>query len=374
MVINYIQSIVAEKVVGNMNERIKSLDGLKGLFCIPIVFVHYRYIANHYNLPITQLPFFNYIGVFYEKGALFVSPFFWISGFLVEKKYGKSLADMSLLSFIKTRMRVLYPMVFMSVSIGIAISVIDKLLLGREVTAPIDLKWIVLNYTLTHSGWFYQSEYTAYGSGTWFVCVLFLCYIYYYFITKLVPTEFKSVFYIFVFLLGAGGVGPDVMWSPECMCSFFGGVILFRLIYDDENRIIKVNLERKRKNAAFLVIFVLLALCILKYGITDEIVRFYISPFALLSSIEFSPFVRILESRIVQIIGKYSMSTYLSHMHVQRILYIVLALCGTSLTFFNIYVWILVLVFCSIGSIVYYILVQKKFSVFFGELCNTLFI
>ena len=62
--------------------RISEIDMLRGLLCIPIVLIHYKSVANLWDVSSAKLPFNGIFGLFYEMDVS-VMPFFWISGFLM---------------------------------------------------------------------------------------------------------------------------------------------------------------------------------------------------------------------------------------------------------------------------------------------------
>ena len=344
-------------------QRLNALDGLKGLCCVPIVFIHYHSVANHWSIPASELPFYHLCRLFYEKGALFVYPFFWLSGFLMAMQYGNTLQDITVVSFLRKRMKRLYPMVFVSITLGVIISGIDWILIGVKMTPPLDLEWIALNYLLMHNSWFVQSDFTAYGSGTWFVCVLLLCYLYFYLIFRFIRKEYRIYACVLMFILGVSSMAIPVMWSPSGICAFFGGVILYELVYDQENQIVLHDICKPIKILFYSLCFVILIYIFIKIeDFSQERMLFFVSPVFILISIEV-PFAKaILETRILQWLGRISVSIYLSHMHVQRIIGIVLKKCSSHLTFQQMEIWVIVFLSCIGMAILYYECVEKRFS------------
>ena len=89
----------------------------------------------------------------------------------------------------------LYPVVFISITIGIITSAVDWLTLGGIIAPPLDLKWIMLNYILMHNSWFVHSDLLAYGSGTWLV----------------------------LFIMGVAKVNIPILWNSSGIASVFWG-------------------------------------------------------------------------------------------------------------------------------------------------------
>lgn len=111
-------------------KRVKSLDGLRGICCLPIILVHYYGAASAINeINVRELPLSGVLGPFFEYGYIFVYVFFWLSGFLCEARYKEKIRTITIFEFIKKRMRKLYPMAFVSITLGILISLLQLLFL-----------------------------------------------------------------------------------------------------------------------------------------------------------------------------------------------------------------------------------------------------
>ena len=50
-------------------ERLKAINGLKGICCIPILFIHYNAVAGCWDLMPESLPFYRVFGALYKNGA-----------------------------------------------------------------------------------------------------------------------------------------------------------------------------------------------------------------------------------------------------------------------------------------------------------------
>ena len=95
--------------------RITQLDGLRGLFSVLIIFLHY---------PKEYLPSYIYENFIIRNSFIFVDFFFVISGFVISYNYSKTNLDLKL--FLKKRIIRLYPLLFYTSFIFIFFEIIDE--------------------------------------------------------------------------------------------------------------------------------------------------------------------------------------------------------------------------------------------------------
>jgi len=227
----------------------RSLTSLKGLFIL--------IIAVHNTLLVTPL-FSGVPGVAFIKlfgGALGNSMFFILSGFLLSGNYKDRIQQhgISFRDYMLRRLKKLYPMYILS---NFAALTIDILRYG---VSAINIEKIILSTLLIRSG---------YNSPTWFLCVLFVCYVLYFgicyfakspthyivytFLTASVGYSLMNVNLDFLFLSPSYGIG---------FLNFFLGCILAE-IYP----LISEKLH-KRLQPLFLVLLPLLMYLMLSYGV-----------------------------------------------------------------------------------------------------------
>ena len=349
--------------------RIKSLDGLRGLACLPIVLVHYYGAADAINgAGVRELPFAGILGPLYEYGYIFVYVFFWLSGFLCESRYKDNIKQLSIFSFIKKRMKKLYPMAFVSITLGIVISFMDQVITGGMcVQKPIKLWYIFLSYTFQQIGWVEQSWMMPYGSGGWFLCVLLLCYVLFWVINNLFDQN-KYYFYVTImFFIGWAAYSGNKeipffnVWNGSGYCGFFGGVLLYELFYGDfcENtQRIKSIFNNWLFSAGLLCI--LLGAVVLG-GCSPVMVLVLYSPIMILYSLEVRWTKTLLELKGIQLLGRLSMSIYMSHAHVINLISIILVYSRFPSSYRDSYFFFMVIISCIIIGIIYYGLIEKRF-------------
>lgn len=172
-------------------KRLDQIDGLKLMFCMGIVLVHYFSMLGSGNSE--QVPYWNILQLAYRFGYMGVEAFFLFSGFLMAYAYKEKIAKLSFVEFIKSRFKVLYPMTAASMLAGIMVCLVDGILFEYEITGkPVNLWYIFLSFTLTQTGWV-EEVINPYGSATWFVCVLLLVYIIYFLICKITNNNEKYI-------------------------------------------------------------------------------------------------------------------------------------------------------------------------------------
>lgn len=348
-----------------MKERSKAIDGLKGLCCLPIVFVHYQAMSNSaWGIKGDLLPYSKLFGVLYEYGWIFIYPFFCISGFNIALHYKKRIRKLSFLSFFTHRLKKIYPMVFMSTTIGIVLSVLDKTLTGQIITTNFDSWHIIMNYLLMQYGWAEDLEVTSYGSGTWFICVLVLCYIYYYFIAKMVDEKKYLISLFICFFIGwaTHNVNFPFIRSQGGYCAFFAGTIIYELLYGEIHESIIIKTAKARVEVMTFIAILALGVLIFIGGFSPVIMMVIIAPMMIVYSLKIDWAKTILENKALQILGKYSMSIYLSHMLTQRMIVIAIVRSGVQVNFTNEIVFISTIVLCMIFAVVYYYLVEQWFT------------
>lgn len=360
--------------------RLISLDGLKGIFSITIILIHYTSNAiNKFGVTTDQLPFYKFMKVFYDQGYVFIFPFFWISGFLIAMQYKNSLKQMSLGVFIKRRLRKLYPMVFASITIGLVMSIADKYLTGSKVTTPFDFWLLIKDYSLTYSGWAEPVDLIGYVGGVeWFICVLLLCYIYYYFIVHKIRQENYLLAISVMFFAGwavyAWPLGPMPFFGGKGgYCAFFGGTLLYEFVYGDLKDVFKSNLNDKTKSVLSAIAILILALLGIKGYLSMMSVLVFVCPLMIIFSLEIRWVKTVLEFKPIQLLGMLSMSIYMSHALTLRASVMIIKSLSLNCTFCDLPVFFIVITGCFVFALIYYLLVEKKFVAFFNKSIGTIF-
>lgn len=237
-----------------------SIEGLKGLSALWIACIlHYILLCG----PIVFEEVDSYICIITIS---LPQVFFVVSGFLtsfsIKKK--RSIAQYMIPKIIK-----LYPQVILSVFI---IYFIEKgwkniygefILYGKE--KNYNILSLILNCLGFQSGWIGDKDAVAVNGPTWFLSILFICYILHYFINKIDNTRVRIMLY---FVLYFGGI--IIMLFPankmllfvdsgQGYCGYYGGVLLGVLIGKKE------DLQRKPYKGVIFVFYMIVQLLIMNW-------------------------------------------------------------------------------------------------------------
>lgn len=157
-----------------------ALTGLKGL-AILVIFLFHTLNIDHFGLP-EAFSFLKAYGGYFGNYI-----FFMLSGFLISHTYRDRIrsGESSLGFFLGKRLIKLYPVYLLSNTI-MHISMINK-----HGALILNVEQSILTALLQSGGTLYKQS--PWNYPTWFVCVLFLCYILYYAITSLCKNHTRYV-------------------------------------------------------------------------------------------------------------------------------------------------------------------------------------
>ena len=214
-----------------MRERYYSLDLIKIVMTICIIFHHYQQVSG------VMFSGFNFYGGGFVFGYL-VEFFFMISGFLtiystdVHQKRGKFL------SFIKkcSRLYVCSSVACMALLVinGLYIYCYGQGVFGKKYY----VQNILTSLLLVHQGWVIDVL-PAVNNPTWYLCVLILCYILYYGIKYFTDKYFlisESYIYLMIIIISVIGKKIEITLpffrasNQRGYTAFFVGVLLYKII------------------------------------------------------------------------------------------------------------------------------------------------
>ena len=208
-------------------ERLHELDVLKGILIFAIVL---------YHMPEHMRGFIRVFGVFYLYGGdVGNTVFFALSGFSICYAYLNRVQDLELWSFILKRIQKIYPLYLITEIVSLYFVVKNN---GISV---LNIKDIVLNLTMTTSGW--VEDIYPYNVPTWFFSVLLIDYIVWFLITKY-ANEKKWYIFFGMILLGLS-IQKICLEKPfmyyhtgEAIVPFFEGCFLYKLwtLREQQNR------------------------------------------------------------------------------------------------------------------------------------------
>ena len=214
--------------------RISSIDGLRTIMIMFIVLLH-------------SCRF----GVSWGSGTYANLFFFAISGYLL---FGRR-AQGGLHTFLFNRLKKIYPAYILSTGV---------LILFGYFKGFFNL---LLNITLTSSGWFYDDE--TLNGPAWFLCVLLLAYIVFYIISRFIDIRYQPyvilVLMIAFYLTGIAGLSIPFLYSRTMIgiSEFMAGCLL-RCLTD-------IISPDKRYTVALILGAVFAAVLILRFGFSVSI-------------------------------------------------------------------------------------------------------
>ncbi|MCR5545814.1 MAG: acyltransferase [Lachnospiraceae bacterium] len=223
-----------------MNEKIRGLDGLKGIAAIFIAYVYHYCIlfaANPFSSNVVMDKLFCGINIYAGYGE---AVFFLMSGFLMSYVYKKRIKKQGWKEFFLPRMKRIYPLMIATVMVVFAFENLGKLLLGEYplygVHGEIQYGWgsLLLSVLGLQTGYISDGDLHSVNGPAWYISILFLCYMISYVFIKKIKNEKHLLFSIFfMFLLGvviAANHGFSVPLFYSCCGRGFVGFFLGMLM------------------------------------------------------------------------------------------------------------------------------------------------
>ena len=303
---------MAQQVI--KRQRYEQLDGIKGVICFFIIFVHYYNRTPGNAFPIHWLP-----DMLVEKGWMFVEFFFIISGFLFASAYKDRIAAAPFGSYVLARLKRLYPSTLLIAGVDVLYRITDVLLNGAN--TRMTLSGILRTLTFAET-WIYNGE--PFPTVVWYIHALFLCYIVYYFIGKSrSDTGYLSKV---IALLLFGWVLYVKQWSIPFLYRNIGrGYMAFSvglLIFEFQNRV-SDRLRRRISVGAMVLSVLTLGLgCVTSFSkvFGDMLLSYtlFLFPTAMLCLLNLPWVAWIFSRRPLVWLGKISMATFLVHVPVMN--------------------------------------------------------
>jgi len=225
--------------------NISQITGLRGIIAFLIAYV------LHWMLLFWAIPDFN--NEFIEQAfgasatAILYSPnvFFIFSGYLIHKSYHERLTneEISFADFMIPKMKKIYPIVITTAFITWMLQNLGLYMFGVYPlhqdggTVRNSVVSLLLSVLGLQSGYFSDNDAMSVNGPAWFVAILFLCYVIYYFITRLIHCKWgQNLCYVGLIILGIFiiCVSPNLpllyMVNGRGYFSFFAGVMIREVI------------------------------------------------------------------------------------------------------------------------------------------------
>lgn len=292
----------------NSRHQFDSLTGLKGLFCLVIVFFH--------TLPTSQLvdsiPFTSLIR---NYGGMIGNCFFFIcSGFLIACGYKGRIESRSISfrEFLIKRLCKLYPLYLLTNLVSL---IINTVTFGPS---AINLQRIVFTVLLQNGGGLGVES--PYNGPSWFISALFVCYLIFYFIAyySRSSTQYwclNTFCVIWGYSILTGKLTAPLAFAHHgfsIFCFFIGTILanIYPLVCKQDRRWFRL---------AALILLLGSGYLMMRYGVEviagDSQVAFacLIIPLMIYLALHSKPVAWFLTSRPIQHLGKVSFSIYLWH-------------------------------------------------------------
>lgn len=265
--------------------------------------------------------------------------------------------------FIKRRFKLLWWSVCFSVLLAVFTLYLSNHLLGTK-NYP-NFYNLLTSLTLTKTGFF--EETSPYGSASWYVHVLLLCYIIYFLIVKISQNRNQlyiplcTSFIILGVICKKYNIALPFLFirNESGYCCFFLGILLYEFY--------KSKLFNHR-NISFLSSSILIFLTALsmKYGFSKVFGDFklsfslFIAPVIIYSSLNIKWFTKLLSCKALLLFSKITMPVFLSHQSVMSIIWILNTYFNLNFEFKDkIYFFINMFIILVIAVVWYYILEKR---------------
>lgn len=286
----------------NKNGNLTALTALKGLFILIIVI--------HNTLSVTQL--FSHVPgtafIVRYGGTLGNSMFFLLSGYLLSVGYKARILEhtISFPNYLLRRLKKLYPMYILSNAAALLVE------LMRYGVSALNIENVILTILLLDGG---------YNNPTWFLCVLFRCYIIFFVVAYFAKSSTHYLSWLSFCVLG-GYILVMGNWDIPFFTSSFGiGLMNFFLgcILVEVYPLISEKLHRLLQ-PVFLVLLPLLFYLMLAYGVkiiagdVKIAFGFALCPMVLYLALAKGPCSWILQRKWLVSLGNISSSIFFWHL------------------------------------------------------------
>lgn len=353
-----------------MNHRIKSLDGLRGILCLLVVFHHYdaKYIPSYF-----------YNNFLIRQADLLVDFFFIISGFVISYnyKYFKSIKDVG--NFLKKRFLRLYPLLFFSTTVFFLFELFSRNYYSNFINKEINnlslLKSFIDTLLLNNSTVLFGNSWGI-NRPTWSISAEFYAYLTFSVCLFLTGKKFKKTILSIIFLCNlyllfllktSGEFNNAEHGFIRCINLFILGILVNDLSfkYFEKKGFIDIIF------AAVSIIVLYVNKVMISSNSLHAVFELIVIPFLFAGIIYYlingnGSFSALLISQTLQSLGKYSYSIYLNHaiilLAVPKILFQVFKISNN--TFSELAVMSICILLILIYSRLTYRFIEQKFYLY----------
>ena len=349
------------------SSRLTALDGLKGIFAILVVVWHYFFLFLGRKAALIPTP--DALDPLWLHASWSVELFFLLSGYLVAKTYRERIPSMSFPEFFGRRAKMAQPFFFATL-FSIALILVDRFAVsGGAITKhSLDLQHILFSFLFIQSGWFYKHV-NPLVDPLWFVCILFLCYAFYYAIVRLARS--KAAYVAACAVCMVVGIAliihePDFPFfyyqNGKGYAGFFAGAILFELL--------ETNLRWDRLVIPAALVLVAIYASERLWGTVETYGNFrpccilVIYPAILLLSLKSRLAGKILSCAPLAFLGKISMALFATHWQIIWIWKFGYRLRGAKIPVSSLSFFLLFLASCLLFAFIWYETIEKRLAPF----------
>lgn len=335
--------------------HLPQLDGIKGVICFFIIFIHYYNRTATGVFPIKWMP-----AVLVEKGWIFVEFFFIISGFLFAYSNKYRIRDVEFGNYFKARMKRLYPPVVFALLLDAAVRIVDICLNQGGARLTVEN---ILNTLTFASTWLYNEE--PLPTVVWYIHVLLLCYFAYYLIARS-KSETRYLLGVTVLFLFGWALYVAELDLPFLYRNIGRGYVAFSvglLIFEFQNRFS----EQTRKKVAVCAMIlaalslggVLLSSFSRVYGDLLLASTLFLFPTAMLALLNFRWVSWLFSRKPLVWLGKISMGTFLVHVPVLNLFNVICSQSGV-LPFDQPQSFVVIMLTVLMTAALWYYFIEKK--------------
>ncbi len=328
-------------------KRIESFDGLRGIAVFLISFCwHYQHFAMFEKMDFLMPHVFNYS---FQNGYHLVELLFIMSGFTLMLNYKDRIRNNDLLfkDFIFRRLKAIYPMHLITLLIVAAIHPIYYSLTEYEYIAiSYDLPHFILNLLLVQN-WF--SFRLSFNSPMWYISVLFLVYIIFYIVIRLIKKDRHLVLISFLMIL-LGLINYSFLFFDPVLnylvtrgiVCLFTGILLYKL-YES------VKINRYYLGIASAVVATVLYVLFVNGRFLEPLINYsthnyFISSVllgssVLLTTLFFKPVNSFLSLKPLTMLGRLSNIIYFVHFPIQLLISTLNLAFGLNINFRSTFTW-----------------------------------
>lgn len=210
-------------------ERLYSLDCLRGLAALSVVFWHWQHFffvgASPQNLDVAALPAFGIAQPLYTQGYLAVQLFFTLSGFIFYWLYAAPIAQgmIDFRRFAVLRLSRLYPLHLLTLAVVAIGQIWHRHELGGDFVYPYNDAYHFSLNALMASSWGLEKGY-SFNAPTWSVSVEILLYGLFFVVCRVGFARLATA----AILSGFGIVVAQKIYPPfsnGVICFFLGGIV-----------------------------------------------------------------------------------------------------------------------------------------------------